>query len=109
MPHGENGRRHPQAALLSVRIYLSARINFSPNQHIPILLHTRIQDIFISISIHITYTRSLAMPLVVPGITTSLTGDQKTDWVDKLLGKKLTDSTNDEVVRINPTFNQWKL
>lgn len=39
------------------------------------------------------------MPLVVPGIQTSLTGNQTTDWVDKLLGKKLTDSTTDEVVR----------
>ncbi|KAH8693238.1 hypothetical protein BGW36DRAFT_399943 [Talaromyces proteolyticus] len=37
------------------------------------------------------------MPLVVPGINSSLTGNEKTDWVEKLLGKKLTDSTNDEI------------
>ncbi|GAD96628.1 conserved hypothetical protein [Paecilomyces variotii No. 5] len=33
------------------------------------------------------------MPLVVPGINSSF-GD-KTEWVNKLMGKKLTDSTND--------------
>ena len=48
------------------------------------------------------YHTSTTMPLVVPGITSSLTGDQKTDWIDKLLGKKLTDSTNNEVVRVRP-------
>ncbi|GAM41378.1 hypothetical protein TCE0_042f14455 [Talaromyces pinophilus] len=37
------------------------------------------------------------MPLVVPGINSSLTGDKKNDWLDKLMGKKLTDSTSDEV------------
>ncbi|QKX56084.1 uncharacterized protein TRUGW13939_03184 [Talaromyces rugulosus] len=37
------------------------------------------------------------MPLVVPGIHTSLTGDEKTAWIDKLLGKTLTDNTNNEI------------
>lgn len=39
------------------------------------------------------------MPLVVPGINSSLTGDKKNDWLDKLMGKKLSDSTSDEVVQ----------
>lgn len=42
------------------------------------------------------------MPLVVPGINSSLTGDKKNDWLDKLMGKRLTDSTSDEVVRHYP-------
>lgn len=44
------------------------------------------------------------MPLVVPGIHTSLTGDQKTAWIDKLLGKTLTDTTSNEVVRSLPEY-----
>ena len=38
------------------------------------------------------------MPLVVPGINSSLTGDKKNDWMSKLMGKKLSDSTSDELV-----------
>ncbi|KAI9674821.1 MAG: hypothetical protein M1817_001725 [Caeruleum heppii] len=34
------------------------------------------------------------MPLVVPGIN-SAPADQKSEWQNKLLGKKLTDSTSD--------------
>ncbi|KAJ5249046.1 hypothetical protein N7468_000497 [Penicillium chermesinum] len=34
------------------------------------------------------------MPLVVPGINSSL-GD-KSEWVNKLMGKKISDSTRDE-------------
>lgn len=41
------------------------------------------------------------MPLVVPGINSSLTGDKKNDWLDKLMGKKLSDSTSDEVVQFS--------
>ncbi|KAI9849531.1 MAG: hypothetical protein M1837_004151 [Sclerophora amabilis] len=33
------------------------------------------------------------MPLVVPGFTS--TGDQKTDWQNKLLGKKISESASD--------------
>ncbi|KAJ5893913.1 hypothetical protein N7495_005604 [Penicillium taxi] len=36
------------------------------------------------------------MPLVVPGVTTAM-GD-KTDWVNKLMGKKIGDSHSDETV-----------
>jgi hypothetical protein len=39
------------------------------------------------------------MPLVVPGIQTSLTGNQhQADWINKLTGKKLSDSTTNETV-----------
>lgn len=33
------------------------------------------------------------MPLIVPGITGG--ADQNSDWMTKLMGKKLTDSTSD--------------
>ena len=33
------------------------------------------------------------MPLIVPGITGG--ADQTSDWMTKLMGKKLTDSTSD--------------
>ena len=36
------------------------------------------------------------MPLVVPGINSSL-GD-KSEWVNKLMGKKISESTGDETV-----------
>lgn len=39
------------------------------------------------------------MPLVVPGINSSF-GD-KSEWVNKLMGKKLTDSTTDATVCIS--------
>jgi hypothetical protein len=40
------------------------------------------------------------MPLVVPGITSAGGGDkQQNDWMSKLMGKKLTDSTSDHSVR----------
>ncbi len=40
------------------------------------------------------------MPLIVPGVTTSLTGNDKTsDWQNKLMGKKLGEQS-DQMVRI---------
>lgn len=36
------------------------------------------------------------MPLVVPGINSNM-GD-KSEWANKLMGKKISDSTSDEVV-----------
>lgn len=39
------------------------------------------------------------MPLVVPGINSSF-GD-KSEWVNKLMGKKLTDSTTDATVCVS--------
>lgn len=41
------------------------------------------------------------MPLVVPGLMTS--GDsnhQQNDWMNKLVGKKITDGVSDEMVRV---------
>lgn len=37
------------------------------------------------------------MPLVVPGVTSSL-GD-KSEWVNKLMGKKISETGSDETVR----------
>ena len=37
------------------------------------------------------------MPLVVPGINSNM-GD-KSEWVNKLMGKKISDSGSDELVR----------
>ena len=39
------------------------------------------------------------MPLVVPGVMTS-GGNQHDSWMSKLVGKKITDSTTDETVRL---------
>ena len=36
------------------------------------------------------------MPLVVPGINSSM--DDKSEWVNKLMGKKISDSGSDETV-----------
>lgn len=43
-------------------------------------------------------TRQSAMPLVVPGINSDM-GD-KSEWVNKLMGKKISDTGSDEVVCI---------
>lgn len=37
------------------------------------------------------------MPLIVPGITPSSSGDKTSDWQNKLMGKKLGDK-HDEIV-----------
>jgi hypothetical protein len=39
------------------------------------------------------------MPLVVPGINSNM-GD-KSEWVNKLMGKKISDSGSDELVRLS--------
>ncbi|ORY62441.1 uncharacterized protein BCR38DRAFT_346090 [Pseudomassariella vexata] len=36
------------------------------------------------------------MPLVVPGITSTGSGDKTEEWSNKLVGKKLSDEFNDE-------------
>ena len=41
------------------------------------------------------------MPLVVPDLTSKGGGDAKSDWMNKLMGKKLTDSNTDQQVRIS--------
>ena len=46
------------------------------------------------------------MPLVVPGLMSSSgsnSNNQQEDWMNKLVGKKLTDSTSDTTVRIHTT------
>ncbi len=40
------------------------------------------------------------MPLVVPGVMTSNGGSQQDNWMSKLAGKKITDSTTNETVRL---------
>jgi len=35
------------------------------------------------------------MPLVVPGITSTGGGDKNNDWMSKLMGKRIGDSTNE--------------
>ncbi|KAI9840081.1 MAG: hypothetical protein M1819_000274 [Sarea resinae] len=35
------------------------------------------------------------MPLVVPGINSKGSGDQKSEWMNKLVGKKLSESASD--------------
>jgi hypothetical protein len=46
------------------------------------------------------------MPLVVPGINSEM-GD-KSEWVNKLMGKKISDGGSDELVctRIEKTLNE---
>lgn len=40
------------------------------------------------------------MPLVVPGINNNAgSNDPKSEWMNKLMGKKLSDSTTDSTVR----------
>lgn len=54
---------------------------------------------FLKIS-HLLYRQSNLidnMPLVVPGLMTS-GGDQQGEWMNKLMGKKLSDSTSNETV-----------
>jgi hypothetical protein len=38
------------------------------------------------------------MPLVVPGITNTGSGNSKDDWLNKLVGKKISDSHNETVL-----------
>ena len=41
------------------------------------------------------------MPLVVPGLMTSDgSKNQQEDWMNKLVGKKITEGTSDEMVRV---------
>jgi len=49
-----------------------------------------------------THSQSSAtMPLVVPGLMTSSSSNNKQeDWMNKLIGKKITDGASNEVVRI---------
>lgn len=45
------------------------------------------------------------MPLVVPGITSNSSEDEKTqEWTNKLVGKKLSDDGHTETVRAAPPF-----
>ncbi|KAJ5898363.1 hypothetical protein N7504_008651 [Penicillium tannophilum] len=37
------------------------------------------------------------MPLVVPGITTNSAKGDKSDWENKLMGKKISDSSSNEI------------
>ncbi|KAK9543669.1 hypothetical protein V6Z88_010036 [Aspergillus fumigatus] len=39
------------------------------------------------------------MPLVVPGINSDM-GSDKNEWLSKLVGKKISDSTSDVTVRL---------
>lgn len=46
------------------------------------------------------------MPLVVPGLMNSggsNSNNQQDDWMNKLVGKKLTDSASDNMVRFSDT------
>lgn len=48
--------------------------------------------------------RKPTMPLVVPGLMSSSgsnNNNQQEDWMNKLVGKKLTDSTSDTTVRFS--------
>ena len=38
------------------------------------------------------------MPLIVPGINNTTGGDAKTEWMNKLAGKKLSDTATDTLV-----------
>lgn len=53
-------------------------------------------------SIHTTnkpFREVTNMPLVIPGITGN-SGDKTEEWTNKLVGKKLSEGSSDEVVRI---------
>jgi hypothetical protein len=44
------------------------------------------------------------MPLVIPNIS----NDDKAAWANKLLGKKITDDTTDQMVISFPSFHRSK-
>lgn len=46
--------------------------------------------------IHSLYSGFFIMPLVVPGINSSM-GD-KSEWMNKLMGKKISDAGSNEIV-----------
>lgn len=49
------------------------------------------------------------MPLVVPGINNKAPStDPKEEWMTKLAGKKLSDSTSDSTVRIPRTISNHR-
>lgn len=50
---------------------------------------------------HYHHSTKVKMPLVVPGITNTGSGNSKDDWLNKLVGKKISDSHN-ETVFIHP-------
>lgn len=45
-----------------------------------------------------TFQKVANMPLVIPGITGN-SGDKTEEWTNKLVGKKLSEGSSDEVVR----------
>lgn len=47
-----------------------------------------------------TFQEVANMPLVIPGITGN-SGDKTEEWTNKLVGKKLSEGSSDEVVRIS--------
>jgi hypothetical protein len=49
----------------------------------------------------------IAMPLVVPGINSTM-GD-KSEWVNKLMGKKISEGGSDEVVSLEILFEARKV
>lgn len=46
------------------------------------------------------------MPLVVPGMMSNNSGDKTSDWMNKLVGKKIGDSSNETV---SPLHNECLL
>lgn len=55
------------------------------------LFHTNL--LFLLQHFHRSYSLIITMPLVVPGVNSSM-GD-KSEWVNKLIGKKLSETTSD--------------
>ncbi len=46
------------------------------------------------------------MPLIVPGVTANNLGDSKTqEWLNKLMGKTLTDGNHSETVGLPATLS----
>ena len=49
------------------------------------------------------------MPLVVPGINNTSGGASQEEWLNKLAGKKLTESSSDVTVRLYSCCHLWGL
>lgn len=96
---GSAERRHPQTKQSRSLLYVPTPPNLN--------IITSTKPPTISHHTSTTFACTINMPLVVPGLQTSLTGSNSQDWQSKLLGKKLGDSSDQTVsIHIQPTTHQ---
>ena len=80
---------HPIIKIIILDGALSISIPYRESQH------TRLLSLIVRF-----HTISATMPLVVPGMMgkNSIATNKKEEWMSKLLGKKITDSSSDNMV-----------